>query len=54
MLDGIRLIKQGTDTWQTEQGFVKVKKLSDGVLEARYPNGNIVLLKLPLLLLLVM
>lgn len=41
MLDGIRLIKQGTDTWQTEQGFVKVKKLSDGVLEARYPNGNI-------------
>ena len=41
MLDGIRLIKQGTDTWQTEQGFVKVKRLSNGILEARYPNGNI-------------
>ena len=51
MLDGIRLIKQGTDTWQTEQGFVKVKRLSNGILEARYPNGNIVALKLPLLLL---
>lgn len=43
MLDGMRLIKKGTDTWQTEQGFVKVKRLSNSKLEARYPNGNTVL-----------
>lgn len=40
MLDGVRLIKTGTDAWQTEQGFVKVKKQADGSLEARYPDGN--------------
>lgn len=41
VLDGMRLIKKGMDTWQTEQGFVKVKKLLNGTLEACYPNGNI-------------
>lgn len=25
MLDGTRLLKSGTDSWQTEQGFIKVK-----------------------------
>lgn len=39
-LDGTRLIKTGTDTWQSEQGFVKVKKQANGTLQARYPNGN--------------
>lgn len=40
MLDGVRLIKTGTDTWQTEQGFVCVQKQADGILKVRYPNGN--------------
>ena len=45
MLDGMRLMKKSTDTWQSEQGFVKVKKLADGALETRYPDGNTVLFK---------
>lgn len=40
MLDGVRLIKKDADTWQTEQGLIKVKKLVNGTLEARYPDGN--------------
>lgn len=43
MLDGIRLLKTGTNSWQSEQGFVKVKKLANGSLQARYPDGNIAL-----------
>lgn len=43
MLDGMRLMKKSTDTWQSEQGFVKVKRLVNGTLEARYPDGNTVL-----------
>ena len=40
MLDGMRLLKIGTDEWQTEQGFVKVKKQADGSLSVRHPNGT--------------
>jgi hypothetical protein len=40
MLDGMRLLKTGTDAWQSEQGFIKVKKQADGTLVARYPDGN--------------
>ena len=40
MLDGMRLLKTGTDEWQSEQGFIKVKKQADGTLVARYPDGN--------------
>ena len=31
MLDGIRLLKTGTNSWQSEQGFVKVKKIGGTV-----------------------
>lgn len=40
MLDGMRLVKTGTSEWQSEQGFVKVKRQTDGTLVARYPDGN--------------
>ena len=40
MLDGGRLMKIGTNEWQSEQGFVKVKKETDGSLSVRYPNGS--------------
>lgn len=40
MLDGIRLLKTGTNEWQSEQGFIRVKKQEDGTLVARYPDGN--------------
>lgn len=46
MLDGTRLLKTGTDSWQTEQGFIKVKKQPDGTLQARYPDGNTALYEL--------
>ncbi|WP_307984016.1 FG-GAP-like repeat-containing protein [uncultured Bacteroides sp.] len=40
MLDGVRLIKTGADSWQSEQGFVKVSRQADGTLAVRYPDGS--------------
>lgn len=40
MLDGGRLMKIGTNEWQSEQGFIKVKKETDSSLSVRYPNGS--------------
>lgn len=40
MLDGMRLIKTGTDTWQSEQGFIRVNRESENRLKVYYPDGN--------------
>ena len=41
MLDGMRLIKTGTGTWQSEQGFIRVNRESESRLKVHYPDGNI-------------
>lgn len=40
MLDGMRLIKTGTGTWQSEQGFIRVNRESESRLKVYYPDGN--------------
>lgn len=40
MLDGMRLIKTGTGTWQSEQGFIRVNRESESRLKVHYPDGN--------------
>ena len=40
MLDGMRLIKTGSGTWQSEQGFIRVNRESESRLKVHYPDGN--------------